>query len=105
MNELKKCPFCGGEARWWDTEDEKYPYQIYCTHCYCGTDKMAHEEYAIERWNTRKPSEEVVARLEELRMRAVENDCSIAEAWECYSYYCETCYMDKAIEIVKERMG
>jgi Lar family restriction alleviation protein len=101
MNELKKCPFCGGEAEW----ATSHKHWIECKVCGVESVYSNNSEDCIKAWNNRKPAEEVVARLEELRMRAVENDCSIAEAGECFSYYCETCYMDRAIEIVKEGMG
>lgn len=54
MNEeLKPCPFCGGEAVWWGTEDELYPYQVVCKRCYCGTDTHLYRKDAYEVWNRR----------------------------------------------------
>lgn len=60
MVKLKSCPFCGGEATLVETpyipfpdSRTQYPYQIYCTDCFCGTDDMADEEECIRRWNRR----------------------------------------------------
>ena len=61
LEELKKqlaeqllpCPFCGGKAIWWETDDEKYPYQIVCRECNCGTDECGDRQDAIDYWNRR----------------------------------------------------
>ena len=36
-NELKPCPFCGGEASLRDEPDRYYKYTVYCTKCGIGT--------------------------------------------------------------------
>lgn len=55
MDELKPCPFCGGEAectKWWSaTMSGKYA--TVCKKCSCGTDYYYTEAEAIEAWNTR----------------------------------------------------
>lgn len=57
-NELKPCPFCGGEA-WisqkWSCDSEKYWYQVGCTLCDIGmlTRTKTIEEDAIAAWNRR----------------------------------------------------
>lgn len=121
MSELKRCPFCGGDCiyKTFEVNDlgDEIPV-IFCNWCkvvfkvendspYLNSQKTYEylEEKNIKAWNTRTPMDKVIERLEELRMRAVENDCSIAEAGECYSIYCETCYMDRAIGIVIEEVG
>lgn len=56
MEGLKKCPFCGGEAR---LQALMWPRFVYCTSCYArttnctafGTQEGA--EQAIEAWNRR----------------------------------------------------
>lgn len=63
--ELKPCPFCGGEAiksafSWGNIHDE---YTIQCTVCGARTTVLKSEE-ATERWNTRKPMDNIVAELE-----------------------------------------
>lgn len=53
MTELRKCPFCGGEAElslyWEDT------YCVYCKRCEAKTDGFAYPKDAIEAWNKRVP--------------------------------------------------
>lgn len=53
MNDkLKPCPFCGGEAKFFE---DKY-YQIYsvtCTECDAGTNAYGIEQDAIDAWNRR----------------------------------------------------
>lgn len=62
---LKSCPFCGGDnVDFWETDSKEHPYQIICFSCCNGTDKCRTEEIAITRWNTRKPMQEIVERLE-----------------------------------------
>ena len=57
MAELKKCPFCGGEAV--QTFNTRFGYQIFCenTHCFMNeivTQNMGKsEEAVIEAWNNR----------------------------------------------------
>ena len=62
---LKTCPFCGGEAiksafSWGNISDE---FTIECTVCDARTTVLKSEE-AIKAWNTRKPLERVIERLE-----------------------------------------
>ena len=75
MNEeLKPCPFCGGEAVINVIEPHEHvvvnlpPYPggafIECTGCTCAMSGQSEEE-VIEAWNTRKPMDKVVERLEE----------------------------------------
>lgn len=67
MSEIKllPCPFCGGEAIVY--EDEQYnQYMIGCKNC-CAVEPMTEwtsKENAIAQWNTRKPMQEIVERLE-----------------------------------------
>ena len=64
-DKLKLCPFCGGEAVWWDTGDHKYPYQIVCRSCFCETNETQTRSSAIEAWNTRMPMDRIAEKLEE----------------------------------------
>jgi Lar family restriction alleviation protein len=53
MTELRKCPFCGGEA-------ETYSYYfnewyIGCRECSCDLGVFDTKEEAIEAWNKRVP--------------------------------------------------
>jgi hypothetical protein len=101
---LRKCAFCGGEAT---LEDEpigkgKCLYSVLCENdCVVQGTYHTTAESAINAWNTRKPAEEVVARLEE---------CSKShfnywdEFDDEYSFGSMNAYMN-AIAIVKEGMG
>lgn len=69
-NELKPCPFCGGEAKFRDSliitpeidENDAYvgadisddrPYWIECINCHATSGEYDTEEKAIEAWNRR----------------------------------------------------
>lgn len=52
MEKLKKCPFCGGEAKFYKVNDFVRRYVVKCTKCdirivRCGKEK------AIESWDRR----------------------------------------------------
>ncbi len=48
-NELKPCPFCGGEAEW----ATKGKHWIMCSSCGVETQYCETAEEAIEAWNRR----------------------------------------------------
>jgi Lar family restriction alleviation protein len=55
MSELKPCPFCGGEASLFTTDEIGYigdeHFTVKCNGCFCGTGHYADPERAIEAWN------------------------------------------------------
>ena len=60
MEELKKCPFCGGKANLSvdteatrDTENRLWAYQITCGKCCSTTGLCWSVEMAIRAWNRR----------------------------------------------------
>ena len=93
---LLNCPFCGGEAEICDgcieeflkTEHMKY---VQCNYCKASTKLYFTEKEAIKSWNTRKPMERIIERLEE-------------ESFHRYNYTKEEklIALDKVIEIAKE---
>lgn len=106
MNELKKCPFCGGNnvSLWYNRSISPLiptTCEVHCYDCHFGLAPSKTKEEAIKAWNNRKPAEEVVARLEE---------CSKShfnywdEFDDEYSFGSMNAYMN-AIAIVKEGMG
>lgn len=70
MEQLKKCPFCGGEAKIDKTTSNAV--EVACSECSASTPLfwafIGGKEKAIEAWNTRKPMERILEQLEELRM-------------------------------------
>lgn len=59
MNDLKNCPFCGGEVgfRVSETEGHRSVYVV-CTTCYASSDRWNQEtsQEAMEVWNRRVDS-------------------------------------------------
>ena len=72
--DLKRCPFCGGEAKIDKTTSNAV--EVACSECSASTPLfwafIGGEEKAIEAWNTRKPMERIMERLEWLRKRNIE---------------------------------
>lgn len=65
MEELKRCPFCGGEAELIKRKSNfPYIHGVWCIGCKCRTSFEKSEEIAIEKWNNRKPVDDVLERLE-----------------------------------------
>lgn len=80
-DKLLMCPFCGGEAEFYSYEAERdiydsdtlgyvdteyfTKYGVSCTGCNCLMAEYYSEEEVIKAWNTRKPMEMIVERLEE----------------------------------------
>lgn len=98
---LKRCPFCGGEVKQDidDLDPYRNAYAFLCKDC-----KMeiiypySDEEDAIKAWNTRKPMDRIVERLEEERKEITKWDSD-----KHYIYKEGADWMgEKAIEIVKE---
>lgn len=52
MEELKKCPFCGGEAKFYKVYDFVNRYVVKCTKCYIRIVGFRKED-VIEAWNRR----------------------------------------------------
>lgn len=106
MREIKllPCPFCGGEAhieehKFWDEKAKGFTVQTYgvvCDNC-CSMSWQhhRHKEKAIEQWNTRKPMERIVERLEEKQDEPI------------YQHQYDNYFIGitDAIEIVKEEGG
>ena len=71
MREIKllPCPFCGGEAFVRKNKDLLGTYSAYCGDEDCSISPMVSaysREMVVGLWNTRKPMERIVERLEEL---------------------------------------
>lgn len=107
---LLPCPFCGGEANCSDYygEDCIFEYLVICLDCGVSTQTFLTEEEAIEAWNTRKPMERIVERLEEKALEHENNgDRYKHGGWHelANTQYEKSCTFDEAIEIVKKGGG
>lgn len=93
MSELLKCPFCGGELKknvWGSLTDNNedcimYGFEIH--------------PKLIPKWNTRKPLERIVERLEE---KSFWLEPSFDEEGYCEDDSEEVVFLSDAIEIIKE---
>lgn len=81
MSNLKKCPFCGGEAHSQNEfNDNIDSYRIICDSCFCSTDRYWCEEMSVTAWNTRaeteaeKKIEQIRACIESYRINKNERD-------------------------------
>ena len=88
MSELKKCPFCGAEAKmvggpedWhptsYDPDSGGDPYSIVCTGCECGMVLVFWDsDEAIAVWNRRaQPENEPLTETERAVAGMIENEC------------------------------
>lgn len=98
MSELKRCPFCGGEARHSTVFGRN---GIVCNDCYC--DMRGHLDATPEQmaraWNTRKPMGRIVERLEEECGEKYYNEGILVGREKSFIH------IDEAIGIVKEEGG
>lgn len=103
MEQLKKCPFCGSEATWDFLNGYKtMGWSIVCIQCRSRCGYHATKEEAITAWNTRKPMEQIVDRLEETKGKDIVF-CP-PRANNKTAMLGQRIGLDRAIEIVKEEM-
>lgn len=102
MSELKKCPFCGGS-------DITYFFNITCGFVCedCGVTFGGFKTYeeAIKAWNTRKPMDKIVERLEQIKMRYFLTIANTGDENSDSIYEEVGNAIDKAIEIIKQEGG
>lgn len=106
MSELKRCPFCGEEAKIDKTIANTV--SVECTVCHASSRMILCtegdiEQKAIEAWNTRKPMENIVERLEHFNEETFYRANGRANGKTLAYGYSQGIY--KAIEIVKEEGG
>lgn len=104
MSEIKllPCPFCGGEAEYSEHHEdnggvevyyrEYHYYMVCCDKCHLTFTSTLDKEDVVRRWNTRKPMERIIEKLEDLRAKPTE------------TVY-DTVLIGSVIEICKEEGG
>ena len=109
MRELKRCPFCGGEAELRKHINGRGLEQHYveCLNCDCDMNVSTYSyntvEEAIKVWNTRNPVDDVVEALEE-ELKKCEKEWSELNGFHCDRAYERMTGYNHAIEIVKEHL-
>ena len=60
MEELKRCPFCGGKAHVMKKQNRHGVefYIVQCTRCRASSGGVNDEQFAIDAWNERTGGEE-----------------------------------------------
>lgn len=53
MEELKRCPFCGGKAETVGGKTEEEVAWVYCKQCYAESGTYKTKALAIQAWNRR----------------------------------------------------
>lgn len=118
---LLPCPFCDCEAEVYEYEkeydvydkdtlgyvDTEYyiKYGVGCSYCGCIIAEQKNTESAISAWNTRKPMERIVERLEEQKMREYLMIANTSDGNLDFIYTQIADNLDAAIDIVKEEGG
>ena len=86
MTELRKCPFCGGEAEMFvsDVTDRAV---VYCKGCDAQIQMKPNEEEAIEAWNNRvsPTSEEIEEYIEKTHKENMELVAKLKRKYEVES--------------------
>lgn len=106
MSEIKllRCPFCGGEAELLKGQCEIDNY-VMCLECRSKTKLYNTKASAIKAWNTRKPMQNIVERLEE-NLQKIEEKRKMAESEaDKLRFFNFEMALRKAISIVKEEGG
>ena len=98
---LKPCPFCGGEAICIErASNYPYIYGVMCMDCHCRTSFGKDTDKVIKTWNTRKPMERIVKKLEKRQKAFIcknTEPCDYPERLGC----CYDRAINDAIDIVK----
>lgn len=107
MNEtLKRCPFCGGEAKLQKGLCELDNY-VMCLNCRCKTKLYNTKESAVKAWNRRAPLDHIIERLEvEGKLADEEKErCARENPLQFDSAKGYSTGIFNAIKIIKEEVG
>lgn len=103
---LLPCPFCGSDnVGIWHNYMLRHRFEVHCYDCHFGLAQSDTEEKAIKAWNTRKPMERILERLEEMKMRYFLTIANTGDEKLDAIYEEIGNAIDKAIEITKEEGG
>ena len=110
---LLPCPFCGGEARLQQRKRTSHAYYVICKNCGCRTPFYQYQfdsaeklrEEATAAWNTRKPVDAVLDRLEDERLRYFLTIANTGDEKNDSIYEAVGNVIDKANEIIKEELA
>lgn len=108
MSEIKllNCPFCGGEAKVIENNQYTDIHSVMCKNCFAESDRYHTQEEAIKQWNTRKPMERIIERLEEEADKWRDTQKQDLDNGYNNRFACGmTMGLDNAIDIVKEVGG
>lgn len=95
---LLPCPFCGVELEL----EEKGEFYIHPSgNCFMNLNAVKNAETRIKAWNTRKPMDRIVERLEELKAEALREYKEFLDG----ENYRQSLLLDKVIKTVKEEGG
>ena len=88
MTKLKRCPFCGGEARLVTRRQEGTSIEpkhfIMCERCRCMTSESWILKVVIDKWNTRTPE---IVRCAECRFFEKESELELVVAYNFCGRY------------------
>ena len=99
-NKLKPCPFCGAELERCEEENLEDIFEHPENGCILNGFMVADYERDIIRWNTRKPMDWIVEKLEEFAECKDCNENGISEKFY-YGQGCKACMWKKIIDIVR----
>lgn len=107
MSELKRCPFCGIPLKLVGSKrrgNQHYLHE-YNNNCILNGFGFIATDENIQQWNTRKPMQNIVERLKELKMQCYLTIANTGNEKLDFAYEKTGNGIDKAIEIVKEEGG
>lgn len=100
---LLPCPFCGGEAICIErASNYPYIYGVMCIDCHCRTSFGKDTDKVIKTWNTRKPMERIVKKLEQQKQQYKRRSEEAAHVLQRDHFFGKMCSYDHAIKIVKD---
>lgn len=65
--ELKPCPFCGGQVILDKNDKRRRPWSIVCTECGIVNDDWAVSDQLVKEWNTRPIEDYLISKIVELK--------------------------------------